>query len=722
MNIDFSLRTTFWDRRRLPIILQSEVAECGLACVAMIASYWGYQARMTSFREHFAISLKGATLKSLIETAQALSLRARPLKLGLKNLKELKCPCILHWDMSHFVVLHKVHGSHLVIHDPAVGIRKLSVAEASKHFTGVALELTPSQNFRQADQSPKISLSSLTGRIAGLGRGIIQLLLIGGLVQAATLMVPFYLQWIVDEALVAADRNLVIVLGIGFALLSIAQTALSAIRSWATTAISAHLNFQWFDHVFEHLFKLPLPFFEKRSLGEIISRFNSIQTIQRSLTTQFVDGILDGLLSIGTLVMLVIYSPTMSLIAICALALYVAARAATFRILNRATGEQIAHAAKQQTLFIESARGAQSIRLFGRENERRTTWLRALAEQFNADIRISKLSIANQLGNSVIFGVERVLVISIGALTVLNGQLTVGMLLAFLSYKDQFTLRTSSFIDKVFDLKMLSIHAERVAEIAQTKPEEDQPPFGVDLAGISPTIELRNVSFRYSASEEYVIRNFSIQIPAGQSIAITGASGCGKTTLLKLMLGILNPTEGEIYIGGHLLSTLGLSNYRQLTAAVMQEDQLFVGSILDNVSFFDSTPCRESIEACCKQAALHNDIVSMPMGYHTLVGDIGVGLSGGQKQRLLLARALYKRPRIVFLDEATSHLDIESERQVNSAIGDAKMTRILVAHRQETINSARRIITLSRGELASEHLCVNGERSPVGRAPSTSEV
>ncbi len=692
----------FWTSRRVPTILQTEATECGLACLAMVAGHWGHRIDLASMRRRFSVSLKGATLKSLIAMAQAMSLQARPLKLDLDNLSKLKLPCILHWNMNHFVVLTAVDRKGADIHDPAVGARRLAMEDLSKHFTGVALELTPSAQFRKTEETVRFSLLGLMGRVIGLKRGLIQLVLIGVAMQVCSLVAPFYLQWVVDEALVAADHSLITVLGTGFLLLVVIQTVMSAFRSWVTTVLATNLNFQWFGNAFSHLMKLPLPYFEKRHLGDIVSRFGSIQTIQRSLTTQFVDGIIDGLLVIGTLIVMALYSVQLTIVAIGAICLYSLLRLSIFKMLREATSEQIIHAAKQQSHFMESARGVQSIRLFNRSEERRIGWMNTLADQFNADLRISKLSISYQTANAFLFGTERVIVIWLAALAVLDGRFSVGMLFAYLSYKDQFTQRLASLIDKVFEFRMLRLHGERVADIVLTEPESDLQDVEIDVDKISPAIELRNVTFRYADGEPEVIKSLNLTVPAGQCLAIAGASGCGKTTLVKLLLGLIEPTEGEILIGGIKLKNLGLANYRQLMGTVMQDDQLFAGSVGDNISFFDPTPVQQRIEESAQLAAIHNEILAMPMGYNTLVGDIGSGLSGGQKQRILLARALYKTPKMLCLDEATSHLDIWNEQLVNAAIKRIQLTRVIVAHRPETIAMAQRVVVLERGQIVRD--------------------
>lgn len=692
----------YWRTRRLPVLLQTEAAECGLACLAMISSYWGLRIDLAGMRRRFSVSLKGATLKSLIAMARVLKLQSRPLQLELGHMKDLALPCILHWDMNHFVVLKAWKRGAAVIHDPAVGERTLLMSEVSRHFSGVALELVPGSEFRQADKRRRFTLRSLMGRVVGLRRGLGQLLVLAVSFQACALVTPFHVQWVVDEALVAADRDLVTVLGLGFLLLVVLQAAMGAARSWMTGVLAANLNVQWLGNAFTHLMRLPLPYFEKRHLGDIVSRFGSIRTIQHTLTTQFVEGVIDGLLVVGTFTMMLLYSVQMAAVAVAAVTSYALLRWMLFRALKEANAEQIVHAARQQTHFLESARGVQSLRLFNRTEERRISWMNALVDQFNAELRIARLNISYQTANTLLFGAERVLVIWLAALAVLDARFSVGMLFAFISYKDQFSQRTASLIDKLVEVRMLRLHGERVADILHTRPEEQHEEAEADPMAIIPEIEVRNVSFRYADSEPHVLKGLNLRIPSGQCLAITGTSGCGKTTLVKLLLGLMEPTEGEILVGGVKLRRLGLGNYRQIVGSVMQDDHLFSGSIADNISFFDPAPDQERIEACAEQAAIHAEILAMPMGYNTLVGDIGTGLSGGQKQRILLARALYKSPRILVLDEATSHLDIWNEQQVNSAIKRIPLTRILVAHRPETIGMAQRVVVLQGGAVARD--------------------
>jgi ATP-binding cassette subfamily B protein RaxB len=691
-------------RRKVPVFLQTEATECGLASLAMVADYHGYRTGLAALRLRFPISRKGATLESLMRIARALKLESRPLRLEPANLPELALPCILHWDMDHFVVLVSVSARHVVIHDPAVGRRSMTLAEFGKHFTGVALELRPATDFRPARQELQFTLRGLMGHITGLRRGLSQILLLTLGLECIAIGLPFFLQWVVDQALLSADRDLLATLALGFGMLVLIQAAITAVRGWFVVALSASMNFQWFGNVFSHMMRLPLEYYEKRHVGRIIASFGSIAAIQKTLTTGFVQALVDGVMVLGTLAMMMLYSRTLAAVAIGAVALYALLRWSLLYALRDATAEQIIHSARQTTHFFETVNGVQSVRLFGKGEQRRAGWLNILAEQFNAELRMQRLTISHDTARTLLFGAERILVVWLAARAVLDHEFTVGMLFAFIAYQDQFSQRLGALIDKLVEFRMLRLHGERVADIVLTEAEAEGPHDAdePDLPASAPSLELRGVGFRYSPTEPLVFDQVDLNIQAGECVAITGASGCGKTTLIKILLGLLTPEHGEVLVDGVPIKRLGLTNYRQMIGTVMQEDRMFSGSVAENISFFDPEPDWQRIRACAQQAAVHQEIENMPMAYNTITGDNGIGISGGQKQRILLARALYRRPKILVLDEATSELDIANEKSVNATIQALGLTRIIVAHRPETIAMAERVIVIKNGRVEPE--------------------
>jgi len=694
-----SLRLGF-GRSRVPLLLQTEAAECGLASLAMVAAFYGLHTDMPTLRQRFSLSLKGATMVDLTRMAGQMNLNPRALRAELEHLPQLQLPCVLHWDLNHFVVLAGIRRGKAVIHDPARGVRHLSMEEVSKHFTGVVLELTPAAEFEPRTERQSVSLRQLLGRVTGLKRSLLQVFALALALEVFMLLSPFFMQWVVDSVLVGADRDLLVTLGLGFGLLVFIQVATGAIRSWSVLYLSATLNLQWLSNVFAHLMRLPVSWFEKRHTGDVMSRFGAIQQIQQTLTTSFIEVVLDGLLVVLTLAMMSIYNGTLTAIAVGSVVAYAALRWAFFKPLRSATEEAIIHDAKKASHFLESLRGVQSIKLFNRQQDRQARFMNLVVDAMNANIATRKLDLMFGVLHKLVFGLERVAVVWVGALLVLDRNFSVGMLFAFIAYKEQFALRVSGLIDKAVELKMLKLQGERLADIVLTAPETEVlvPP----RADVSARLELRGVGFRYSDSEPAVLKSVNLLIEPGESVAIVGPSGCGKTTLLKLILGIHEPQAGEVRVGGVPLAHLGLRIWRDMIGTVMQDDQLFAGSIIDNVSFFDAKPDLAWVEECARVAAVHDEVLAMPMGFHTLIGDMGTSISGGQKQRLLLARALYKRPKILLLDEATSALDVDRERLVNLAVKQLHLTRVIVAHRPETIASASRVIVLKDGRVAQD--------------------
>ena len=689
------------------VIIQSEASECALASLAMVCSAHGLQVDLADLRRRFAVSVKGATMQQLVQHADGLNFSSRPLRLELDELNQLQLPCILHWGLNHFVVLAKVRKKHVVIYDPAVGERRVTMEDVSRHFTGVALELTPNASFEPADQRQRVSLAALTGKVLGLKRSMFQIFALALVLQLFAIAAPLLNQLVVDDAIATYDKDLLSVLIVGFALLLLIQTLLGLARSWMVMALGMSLSLQWTSNVFSHLLRLPIEYFEKRHLGDVVSRFGSVGTIQKTLTSSLIEAVLDGLMSIAALGMMLLYSPTLTAVVVGAVVIYALLRWAMYKPFRDASAERLVVAARENTHFLESLRAITPLKLFGRENERRARWQNLLIDVQNRDIKTAKMGIAFSTANTFISGIENLAVLWLGAglamQTSTNGvqgqsSFTIGMLFAFISYKGQFSSRMATLINYFVEIKMLGLHAERLADIALTEPEKDAAPDNT-LQHLESKIELKNVSFRYGEGEPWLLKETNLVLNAGESVAIVGASGCGKTTLLKLILGLRHPVEGEILYGGIPVKQLGLQNFRKLIGTVMQEDVLLAGSIAESISFFDVHFDMERVQTCGNLAAVHDDIARMPMGYQTLVGDMGSALSGGQKQRILLARALYKQPKVLALDEATSHLDITNEKRVTQTLAQMSLTRILVAHRPETIAAAQRVIALENGKI-----------------------
>ncbi|MEZ5784899.1 MAG: peptidase domain-containing ABC transporter [Xanthobacteraceae bacterium] len=677
---------------RLPLILQSEAAECGLACLAMVAGYHGHRVGLGTLRRRHPVSLKGLTLKALMQIASHLKFATRPLRFEMHHLADLCLPAIVHWDMDHFVVLKKVTRSAIVVHDPAFGERRFPIAEASKHLTGVALELTPEEGFARKNETARLPLSAFWGQIRGGGSALAQTFVLSLVLQLLVIASPFYLQIVVDDVIAKGDADLLLVLALGFGGLAAISVATTALRSYILLILQNTLGLQMAARLFRHLVRLPLAWFEKRYIGDILSRFSSTEPIRVLIAEGLITALIDGVMAIATLMMIFLYSAQLAAVVLAAFALYGALRIGLYRLLRQRTEELIHARAQEQSTFIEMVRAIQSLKLFNRETESEGRWLNRYADEANANVRLGRLTIGFKTANEALFGIENIVTIYLGARLALDNSLTIGMLFAFMAYKRYFTEKGVQLIEKALEFRILDLHLERLADIALSEPEagHDRPPLAY-ARPVAGRIELRNVSFRYVESEPLILDDVSLSIAPGEFVAISGPSGAGKTTLVKIMLGLLAPTHGEVMIDGVPLSTFGPQAYREHVAAVMQDDQLISGSIADNISFFDPSFDMEWMIECARHAGIHDEITAMPMGYNSLIGDMGSSLSGGQKQRVLLARALYRRPTLLFLDEGTAHLDIEMERRINETLHRLQITRIVVAHRPETIRAADRV-------------------------------
>jgi len=686
----------FSGRGRLPLVRQTEAAECGLACLAMVASFHGHHVDLNTLRRRYPVSLNGVTLRSLMQVASQLHLLGRPLRFELEHLPQLRLPAILHWDLSHFVVLKAIGRRSITILDPAGGEKFVPLAEASKHITGVALELSPSEVFVPRDDRARLPLSIFWSQLRGSGHALVQIFVLSTVLQLLVLTAPFYMQITVDEVIARGDVDLLLVLALGFGLLTLMRVASSALRSLILLIVQNLVQFQLGARLFRHLIRLPMSFFEKRHIGDVLSRFTSLQPIRNLLAEGMIAAVLDGIMAVLTLAMMFIYSAQLALIVLSALVLYAALRLALYRILWQRTEATIQAGAEESSTFIETVRAIQSLKLFNRESERESQWLNRYAEVANANVRLGRAKVAFTTLNDMIFGLETIVTVYLAARLALGNYLTIGMIFAFMSYKQHFSEKAVQLVEKALDFRILGLHLERLSDIALTPLESGHDRALAYSRPIRGSIELRGVFFRYSENDPFVLEDINLAIEPGEFVTIMGPSGGGKTTLLKIMLGLLEPSSGEVLVDGVPLPTLGVRAYREQVAAVMQEDQLLSGSIADNICFFDPEFDQERMIRCTQLAGIHDEILATPMSYNSLVGDMGSSLSGGQKQRVLLARALYREPRILYLDEGTAHLDLENERHINESLAKLNMTRISVAHRPAISAGADRLILLSK--------------------------
>ncbi len=688
----------FTGAKRLPMIYQTEAMECGLASIAMVAKYHGHNIDLNGLRQRFPVSLKGATLTQLMHMANQLDLGPRALRLDLEDLPKLQLPAVLHWDLNHFVVLKKLSGNKVHIHDPALGAQVMSLKKFSEHFTGVALELTPVAGFTRQTSKNTMRMSDLWRRLVGMKRGLLQLLILSIVLQVIVLAAPFYLQLVIDETVVKFDLKFLLMLALAFGGLAIIRVVTQMMREWTILYFGYQMSFQMVANLFRHLIHLPTEFFEKRHIGDVLSRMRSTSPIQQALTQSVVAAIIDGIMAVITGIVIFLYSPLLGTIVLISVALLLLVTIAFYPVLRRTQEEMIVKEAFEATHRIESIRGSTAIKLFSAQSNRMAIWRNLYAEYVNAGIAYGKYGIIQRALQDGIAGLQMILIIYFGAKLIIEsgGSLfTVGMLFAFMSYRQSFTDAVISLFNKYIEFRLLGLHLERIADIAQSEPEDimasDVLPEKTALAG---DIDIRGLSFRYSPSDPWVIENLSLHIPAGDFVALTGPSGGGKTTLLKLILGLYEPTEGEILIDGQPLTPATRMSWRRNMGVVMQDDSLLSGTIAENISFFDPQVDMERVEQAAALAQIHDDIIAMPMRYLSMIGDMGSVLSGGQKQRVLLARALYKDPQILFLDEGTANLDKATEKVIVDIVQAMPMTRVIVAHRQEFLKRVDKTVVI----------------------------
>ncbi|HHZ1334420.1 TPA: colicin V export peptidase/ABC transporter CvaB [Escherichia coli] len=681
-------------QRRVPVIHQTETAECGLACLAMICGHFGKNIDLIYLRRKFNLSARGATLAGINGIAEQLGMATRALSLELDELRVLKTPCILHWDFSHFVVLVSVKRNRYVLHDPARGIRYISREEMSRYFTGVALEVWPGSEFQSEPLQPRISLRSLINSIYGIKRTLAKIFCLSVVIEAINLLMPVGTQLVMDHAIPAGDRGLLTLISAALMFFILLKAATSTLRAWSSLVMSTLINVQWQSGLFDHLLRLPLAFFERRKLGDIQSRFDSLDTLRATFTTSVIGFIMDSIMVVGVFVMMLLYGGYLTWIVLCFTTIYIFIRLVTYGNYRQISEECLVREARAASYFMETLYGIATVKIQGMVGIRGAHWLNMKIDAINSGIKLTRMDLLFGGINTFVTACDQIVILWLGAGLVIDNQMTIGMFVAFSSFRGQFSERVASLTSFLLQLRIMSLHNERIADIALHEKEEKKPEIEI-VAHMGPiSLETNGLSYRYDSQSAPIFSALSLSVAPGESVAITGASGAGKTTLMKVLCGLFEPDSGRVLINGIDIRQIGINNYQRMIACVMQDDRLFSGSIRENICGFAEEIDEEWMVECARASHIHDVIMNMPMGYETLIGELGEGLSGGQKQRIFIARALYRKPGILFMDEATSALDSESEHFVNVAIKNMNITKVIIAHRETTLRTVDRVISI----------------------------
>ncbi|HAI1502663.1 TPA: peptidase domain-containing ABC transporter [Escherichia coli] len=681
-------------QRRVPVIHQTETAECGLACLAMICGHFGKNIDLIYLRRKFNLSARGATLAGINGIAEQLGMATRALSLELDELRVLKTPCILHWDFSHFVVLVSVKRNRYVLHDPARGIRYISREEMSRYFTGVALEVWPGSEFQSETLQTRISLRSLINSIYGIKRTLAKIFCLSVVIEAINLLMPVGTQLVMDHVIPAGDRGLLTLISAALMFFILLKAATSTLRAWSSLVMSTLINVQWQSGLFDHLLRLPLAFFERRKLGDIQSRFDSLDTLRATFTTSVIGFIMDSIMVVGVCVMMLLYGGYLTWIVLCFTTIYIFIRLVTYGNYRQISEECLVREARAASYFMETLYGIATVKIQGMVGIRGAHWLNMKIDAINSGIKLTRMDLLFGGINTFVTACDQIVILWLGAGLVIDNQMTIGMFVAFSSFRGQFSERVASLTSFLLQLRIMSLHNERIADIALHEKEEKKPEIEI-VADMGPiSLETNGLSYRYDSQSAPIFSALSLSVAPGESVAITGASGAGKTTLMKVLCGLFEPDSGRVLINGIDIRQIGINNYHRMIACVMQDDRLFSGSIRENICGFAEEMDEEWMVECARASHIHDVIMNMPMGYETLIGELGEGLSGGQKQRIFIARALYRKPGILFMDEATSALDSESEHFVNVAIKNMNITRVIIAHRETTLRTVDRVISI----------------------------
>lgn len=667
------------------IVYQSETGECGLACVAMLADHFNTNVTLEDLRDRVGSSSKGASVEHLRSAAAEAGMTCRTGSADLQDVLDATEPLILHWEFKHFVVLAPrskgiLDKRHLIL-DPALGPRRLTRNEISEGFTGVVIQSERIWSFVPPQRKPETGLVQMVLQARGLLRSIASLVMISLAIQVISLTIPMFAQLSIDRIAPSGTTELLTLLACGFVALAVAEAALSWSRSSLLNRTSRDLQVQLSANVFQHMMNLPAAWFERRHLGDVISRHTSIGPLTSTLTRGVLSPIVDAITIVTVLCLLLFYSTYLTAVVMVFVTLEVMLKFAFLRALRIANANSITAAAVEQTQMAEIVRSIISIKVLGIENCLFSRWRDKKSTVISRQLKLEQLNAAFDSFKLFLQASAFITFVYVAATLISEGTLTTGMFVAITAYRTQLGGAVSHFIEGVAAFNLSGVHTTRINEVTGSKIEY-QGNRSEALDQTIPSIEFRDVSYRYSSSDKWTLSGVSFFLPAGALALVIGESGSGKSTLLKIAAGLVDPSEGVVLINGVPLNEYGKINLRQNLGAVLQADNLFSGSLKDNISCMNGAmPDEEILEAITK-ARIQKDLAGFPMGLLTPVGDMGSALSGGQRQRILLARAFARRPSVFVGDEITASVEERLHEEICSEIERMPATRLIATHRQ----------------------------------------